>query len=222
MLAESVPRVAARAQPDVSRVLWIAANAGHPAQEQAIVQAARATWASESAPIIAATVVPTYARRMQDDARHAFASGRDDDALETQLRAFGADPRDADVASFLAYLHLRTSPPRAEPARQLALYAIALRGPRRSARPDDWQTFAIASALAGRDGDARQALYVSLALARNVDRSCRTALAAYGTYGERLRAPVEAMLYRVHVQGRAYESPYCAWPPDWGAVSRSP
>ena len=222
MLADAVPRVAAQAQADIARVMWIATNASLPSQEASVIEAARASWASESVPIDGSGSAPSYARQMQDGARHTFASGGSiDQAIDAQLRAFGADPRDADVASFLAYLHLKASPPQAEAARELALYAIALRGPRRTARVDDWQTFAIASALTGRNHDARQALYVAMALARNVERSCRTALAAYGSYGERMRAPVEAMLYRLHVQGRDYESPYCAWPPDWGAVARS-
>jgi hypothetical protein len=79
-------------------------------------------------------------------------------------------------------------------------------------RPDDWTTFAIASALTGRSADARHALYASLALTRNADRVCRAAVAALSIYGERLREPVEALLYRVHTQGRSDDSPYCAWP----------
>jgi len=39
-------------------------------------------------------------------------------------------------------------------------------------------------------------------------------------YGERLRAPVEAMLYRVHSRGHSYTSPWCAWPPDWSSPPR--
>ena len=222
-LADAVPRVATQAQSDIARVLWIAAGASHPSQEWAVVDAARSTWSSERVPIAVTSTAPTDARRLQDDARHAFASGGNvSSAITSQLRAFGADPRDADVASYLAFLQLRATPPQPEAARELALYALALRGPRRTTRVDDWQTFAIASALAGRDNDARHAFFASIALAKNADRSCRTALAAYANYGERLRAPVEAALYRMHLQGRDYESPYCAWPPDWNAVSRWP
>jgi hypothetical protein len=43
-------------------------------------------------------------------------------------------------------------------------------------------------------------------------------LSAMANYGERVREPVEAMLYRIHAQGRAYDSPYCAWPPNWSAI----
>jgi hypothetical protein len=223
MLAESVPRVASQAHADMSRVLWVAANTTHPSSEWAIADAAKASWPSERMAIAPSHIEPTYARRLQDNARHAFASGAGAAvAMSTQLRAFGASPGDADIAGYLAFLHLRANPPQADAARDLALYAIAISGSRRAARSDDWHTFAIASALSGRDADARNAFYVAAALARNADRSCRTALSAYANFGERLRTPAEALIYRIHAQGRSYDSPYCAWPPDWGAVARWP
>src|SRR5215467_26678 len=85
---------------------------------------------------------------------------------------------------------------------------------------EDWNTFAVASALSGREADARNALYVTLAIAGNVERSCVAALNAVANYGEQLRRPVEAMLYRVHAQGRSYDSPWCAWPPNWSTPPR--
>ena len=57
-------------------------------------------------------------------------------------------------------------------------------------------------------------------LARDVDRSCRTALGALANYGERMKEPVEAMLHRLYSQGRGLDSPYCAWPPTWAATNR--
>ncbi|HEX9276310.1 MAG TPA: hypothetical protein VGA51_07920 [Casimicrobiaceae bacterium] len=223
MLAESIPRVAAQAQSDVARVLLIAANASHPSQEAAVIDAVYATWSSEGVSIPSTSFAPVYARRVHDDARQMFATGRNvSDAVNLELRAFGANPRDPDVAASLAFLHLKMSPPQPEMARQLALHAIAVSGSRRTTRADDWTTLAVANALTGREAEARHALFVALALTRNIDRSCRAALGAYASFGERVRAPVEALLNRIHTQGRGYESPYCAWPPNWSAGSRWP
>ncbi|HET7098582.1 MAG TPA: hypothetical protein VFJ68_14440, partial [Casimicrobiaceae bacterium] len=108
-----------------------------------------------------------------------------------------------------------------EMARQLALVALAARAPQyHSARMEDWNTFAIASALTGREADAKNALYVTLTLTADVDTRCVAALNAVSTYGERLRKPVEAMFYRLHSQGRAVGSQPCAWPPNGSLVSR--
>ena len=154
MVADMVPGIAAQAQPDVSRVLALAATANHRSQQQAVVDAARAKWTSERRWIPATDIEPFRARRLHDDARQAFSSGRVTDAVEIELRAFGANPRDPDIASYLAFLHIRMHPVQPETARQLALYAISVSGSRRSARFGDWDTLAVASALAGRDVDA--------------------------------------------------------------------
>ena len=82
-------------------------------------------------------------------------------------------------------------------------------------RIEDWTTLAIASALAGRERDARNALFVTLALSPSLDRQCRAATAAYLSHGERLKAPAEAMLARIRTWGRSQESPFCRWPPNW-------
>ena len=77
-------------------------------------------------------------------ARH----GSTPDVLMLQVRAFGANPMDAEVAGNLAFLLLRQRPAQAEAARQLALHALTLRNTRQAdARIEDWATFAIASAL---------------------------------------------------------------------------
>jgi hypothetical protein len=222
MLADTVPRVAAQAQTDASRVLWIASTASHPSERQAVVDAAYATWPSERTSIPASKVAPSYARQLHDDARLAFTARNRDasSALDIELRAFGANPGDPDIAGYLAFLHLRMNPVQPETARQLALYAIAISGSRRPARPDDWNTLAIASALTGRETDATAAFLVEVALTNNLDRSCRAALNAYASFGERLRTPVEAMFYRIRTQGRGSESPNCARPSYWSAVTR--
>jgi hypothetical protein len=140
------------------------------------------------------------------------------EALDTELTAFGANPRDPDIAVYLAFLHLRTNPLQAETARRLALYAMIVSGSQRSIRFGDWDTLAVASALAGRDSDATRAYLVEVALTSNLDYTCQTALGAYATFGERMRLPVQAMLNRIDSNGRV--SPYCDWPPQWNTAMR--
>ena len=82
-------------------------------------------------------------------------------------------------------------------------------------RLEDWTTFAIASALAGRERAARHAWWVSAALAPSLQRQCRAATDAYAMYGERLRPSVESMLQRLHASGRADGTAFCSWPPYW-------
>jgi hypothetical protein len=132
------------------------------------------------------------------------------------MRSFGADPQDAEVAGNLAFYLLKQKPAQAEAARRLALYALTL-GERQfpNGRIEDWTTLAIASALAGRERDARNAWFVTLSLAPTLERQCRAAVAAYASHGERLRAPTEAMLARIRTWGRSNESPFCRWPPNW-------
>ena len=223
LLADTVPRVAAQAQPEISRVLWTASLAGQPAQIATIVEAAYRPWASDLAWMPAGSISPSIARRLHDDARIAATSGRNlTEALNLELRAFAANPRDAEIASYLALLYLRANPAQAETARQLAMHAIAASGARRTARPEDWGTLAVASAMSGRESDAVRAYLVEIALSSNVDRSCRAALAAYTSFGDRLRVPVSAMLYRARQQSSAYESPSCTWPSSWTTVARLP
>ena len=72
---------------------------------------------------------------------------------------------------------LRQPTPDAERARELALHALTLRDPRFPAgRVEDWTSFAIASALTGRERDARAAWFVTLALTPNLERHCRGAM----------------------------------------------
>ena len=211
MVAEVVPRVAAQAQSDVSALLRMAAATADASQERAIANAAYGRWPSERTYFPAATV-SAPARQLHAEAKRKFALGQDAEAVDLELRAFAANPRDPDIAGFLAFLHLRLRPAQPETARQLALHALASSGSARAQRLEDWNTFAVASALSGREVDAARAFLVALALTPDVERSCRAAIGAYAMFGERLRAPVQALLYRVRAQGRDYDSASCAWP----------
>ena len=213
LVAEAVPYIATQAYADAHRALSIAYSARDSTQDGAIVNAVYAAWPSENSRVPATSVAPVRARRLHEAARKAIADGSSvANAMEIELKAFGANPRDPDIAQYLALLHLWTKPAQPEAARQLALYAIATSGQKRLTRVDYWNTFAVASALSSRENDATAAFLVETALTTSLDRSCRAALYAYTSYGERLRTPVQAMLYRVQSHPRAYVSPSCAWP----------
>jgi hypothetical protein len=222
-LLDPVPRLATQIEPGVARVLWLAANAYHPIQERNVADAARLVAMPDDAALRTRALAPAEARRLNDQARVFVARRNILEAFNSQLHAFGANPRDPDVAGNLAQLYLKLSPPQPDLARQVALLAIAVRGTLfHTARVEDWHTFAVASALGGREVDATNALFVTLALTGDADRSCTAALTALAGYGERLLRPAEALFYRVQAQGRGYDSPACAWPPNWAAVSRLP
>ena len=223
MLANAVPRVATQAQHDVTPVLRTAGLPPHPMQAETIAQFAHAKWTSEDEWISASDLSPSYARILHSNARQALASGRGAaNAANIELRAFGANPHDPEIAAYLAYLYLRAEPVQPETARELALHAIVVSGPRRSARAGDWGVLAVASALTGREADATRALLVEVALTKDLDATCRAALSAYSYFGERLRVPVQAMLSRVHALGGAYAYPSCASPPFWANAARRP
>jgi hypothetical protein len=222
-LADAVPRVAKRAEPEVARVLWMGADAYSLIQQRPVTEAARLIQVTSDPVLLARTTAPAEARRLSDQARVLASKQSFPEAFNTALRAFGANPRDPDIAGSLALLHLKLAPRDASTARQMALFAIATRASQfHSARTDDWYTLAVSSALDGRETDAINAMYVTLALSGDAGRSCSAGLHALATYGERLLKPVEALFYRVQAQGRGQDVPACAWPPNWSAVSRLP
>jgi serine/threonine protein kinase len=223
LLHDVVPRAAHEGELEISRVLLIAASAYRPAQDRALADAARLARIRDDT--LLSTVpapAPDEALALHDRARVAFVARRNvREALGLELRAFGADPRNPEVAGYLAMLYLRVSPRQPDLARQVALVALTARSPRYSTtRLEDWQTFAAASALTGRESDARNALFVTLALSASTERTCVAGWNAQADYGDRLRAPVEAMLYRVYMRGHSVDSPWCAWPPNWSAPPR--
>ena len=213
-VAEMVPVVAAQAWADAAAPLDLAAGRGTSLSSRAPSEAANGRWRAES--VYAAPVVDARrARELYEAARSAFAAGRTAEAIDLDLQAFAANPRDPDIAGFLAFMHLRTQPARAETARQLALHALAFSGAQRGSRFEDWNTFAIASALTGRQGDASRAYQLMVALTQDPDRSCRAAVRAQSQFGDAMRVPVEALSQRLRRDGRADEAPGCA-----GALAR--
>ena len=219
LLADTVPR----GEAEVSRVLLLAASAYRPTQDKSVADAARTTRIREEAalPSVRASA-NVEARRLHNQARAVFASGRNvREAIDLQLRAFSANPRDPEIAGYLAVLYLKTTPPQPDLARQAALMALTARSSTyATTRLEDWQTFAVASALAGRETDAKNALLVTLALSNNVERTCVAGWNALANYGDRMRGPLDAMLYRVHMRGHSVDSPWCAYPPDFSAPPR--
>jgi hypothetical protein len=215
-LATLVPGAAAQARMRIEPVLRSAAMAHHPAYDRRVFELAAAQGGTGDGMIMAYDVAPREARRLHEDARRAYWSRRAaQEVLELQLKAFGADPNDAEIAGHLAYLHLQARPMDAERARLLALHALALRTHAYPAgRPDDWITFAVASALTRRTMEATQAFYASVAVARDVGRVCRAALHALAMHGDRLREPVEALLDRLEDQGRASGQRDCERPAE--------
>ena len=223
LMVGQIPRIVQRAERLVLRVLFVAAHSDDAAQDDAIRRAASEVRREPQDRPIEIAIAVNDARRLNEAARLAFwRRGNVQEALSLQTHAFGANPLDAEVVGNLAFLHLKQRPRQAEPARQLALYALTLHDPRYpDGRIEDWNTLAIANALLGRDRDARNAWFVMLALAPNLEQQCRSAIHAVATYGEPLRSPVEAMLSRVHSSGRSARSPFCEWPPYWMATSQS-
>jgi len=221
VLSDSVPLTAASAEPEVARMLASAAIPYHPGRQIAIVGEARRTWKNNVVTVAAVRAAPDVARQLKNEARRAFIMRRSvDEMLDLQLEAFGANPFDAEVAGDLGALYLKAHPAQPRIARQLAMHAMALTSAQFLApRVQDWTTFAVSSALMGREQDAVNGLFVAAAIGNNLGATCRAALAAAATHGDRMHAPVEALMQRIHEEGRDYESRYCAWPPRWSTAS---
>ena len=193
-----IPRLAQGAERQVAPVLALAGRTSEMRRRGEIRNAARSMRVSSGASAVDAQVNAALARSLNDAALSAYRRDNDmPDALRLVTQAFGADPFDSEVVGNLAFLHLKQKPPQAETARQLALHALTVQDPRfATGRIEDWTTLAIASALTGRDAEARNAWFVSMALASDLQRQCKAAGRAQATYGERLRPSVQAMLQR--------------------------
>ncbi|MGL6113054.1 MAG: hypothetical protein ACRC2B_23420, partial [Rubrivivax sp.] len=222
LMTSTFPRVAQRAERAVSRVLVVAAQPDSALLDDEIRAAARANLALPQDPLLAIGNANDEAWLLHEAARIAYwHRGNLQEAITLQTQAFGANPLNAEVVRNLAFLRLKQQPAQADAARQLALHALTLSDTRHpGGRIEDWTTLAVASALSGRNADARTAWFVTLALAPNLERQCKVAVDAYATHGERLSFPVQAMLHRVRSSSRPGQSPYCEWPPHWEATRR--
>ena len=198
-MRDRLPRLAQAAERRLAPVLAAAARSPELRRRGEIRAAAQKARADVALP--AGFVL--HAQEAQDlDAAAQAAYRRDKgvaEALRLQTQAFGANPLDPQIAGNLASLRLKETEkaPEAEPARQLALHALTLKDDRfPTGRIEDWTTLAVAAALAGREADARNAWFVSMALTNDVQQQCDAALAAQATYGAPLKPSVQAMLQR--------------------------
>jgi hypothetical protein len=198
LMRRRIPRIAEAASRQLAPVLAAAAEAHELRQAPAVRAAARNARFGRDRPSLDVPLRSAQARALNEAARVAYYR-RDnvDEAVRLQTRAFGANPLDTEVVGNLAFYSLRERPPQAEAARELALHALTIKDRRfPSGRVEDWTTFAIASALAGRDADARNAWFTTMAVAGDLQRPCQNAVRALTLYGERLRPSVQAMLQR--------------------------
>ena len=222
LLTMQIPRIAQRAERMVLRVLFAAARADEDGRDDdAVRREAGSIRLAPDDPQLVEGNAAREARGLNDAARAALRRGDLGEAVALQTRAFGANPVDPEVVGGLAFMRLRQGPAQAEAARRLALHALTLHDWKHPAgRIEDWHTFAIASALSGHERDARNAWLVALALGADTERECRAGMDAYAVYGEPLRTPVEAMLYRANAAARSPRSRLCEWPPHWAASVR--
>jgi hypothetical protein len=219
LIANDLPLLAQRAERRVQRVLELAAGAGDARQDEALRREANAIRSAAGQALPGVVLAPDEAQVLHEAARVAFRRrGGMREALDLQLRAFGANPLDADIAGSLAFLWLKQGPAQADVARQLVLHALTLPDVSRpGSHLEDWTTLAIANGLSGREPDASRAWLMTLALAPQPERQCRAAINAYSLHGERLREGVEALLQRAYGSGLAQVSALCEWPPHWMA-----
>jgi hypothetical protein len=138
---------------------------------------------------------PAQGRQFNAAAQTAFwQRGDAARAFELQWQAFGAHPQDPEIAGNLAFYALKVSPRQVEMSRNLAIYALAAATRASGAsRLEDWGNLAVASALSGRSADASSAMLMLLAVSKDVNRSCRSALSSVASFGPALQSPAEAV-----------------------------
>lgn len=197
ILSSALPRAAVAAEKEVAWVLFLAGAANSRKEDDEVARAASRIPASPD--LLGSGTDHATAEKLHEQARKSLAAGRDArEPLPLQLRAFGADPNDAQVAGQLALIHTRLAAPSAETSRQLAMYSLARgRWAWQASSAEGWVTLAIASALARREQDAMHALFVMAALAKDGDEACRMAIDAWRRHGDRMKGPAAALLHRV-------------------------
>jgi hypothetical protein len=150
-------------------------------------------------------------------ASKAFNTERDfSKAYEIQLDAFKADPLDVEIASNLAMFSFRVG--KVDEAFGYAVYALSLppdsSSGHRPNRTFNWQTLAAVFAHRGEDVNARNAMYLTLAIAPDVKTRCQSAVQAVNQYGPVLKGPIKAMFDRIRALGLS-DASECALPIVW-------
>ena len=222
LLSTQIPRIAQRAERMVLRVLVAAGRADDDGSDDDEIRlAASGIRLAPDDPQLTRTAV-RESRQFHEGARIALRRGDLAEAVGLQTRAFGANPVDAEIVGSLAWLRLRQGPGQAEAARRLALHALTLHDWKHpSGRIEDWNTFAIASALTGRERDARNAWLVALALLG------RLGAAVPGGASMPTRSTARPCARRSRrcssaptPRRAAPRSRLCEWPPHWSASTR--
>ena len=144
------------------------------------------------------------ARQLNDEAL-AIARREPEKAYALMEEALAADPLDVEIAGNLATYAIAAG--HAETARLLALYALSLpRAADRAGRIADWVNLAAAYATLGEPQQAKQALFVTLAIARDTAARCTSAIyAVQQVYGDVLKEATEEMFARALDMGLAGE-----------------
>jgi hypothetical protein len=144
-VSEMVPVVAAQASADAAVPLDLAANRGPSLASRAHAEAANGCWRAET--IVAPRRRTRVAPASSTNRRAAPAAGRRPKRSSSTSRR-SRPTRGSDVAGFLAF-STRTQ---RVPNREVA--PLRCTADRNAVRFEDWNTFAIASALTGRQSDA--------------------------------------------------------------------
>lgn len=207
----SVDEVAQAAHESIDEVLSIAHNGNNSDIQSAARQAGRTFDFSPYHP----PRDRNRGRTLNEQALSAFYESRDPQrAYDIQRKAFDADPLSAEIAGNLAIYAFRIG--HYSEASSYVLYALSLRRPAgRSGRTTDWATLAAIKAATGDVAGARDALYVTLAIAPDVEARCTSAKQSVNnTYGPVLRDATEAMFRRIQEQSLS-QGAACATPIQW-------
>jgi hypothetical protein len=142
------------------------------------------------------------------------SQGDPQESFGLQQQAFEADPLDSEVAGNLAIFALRAN--QDEQARAMSIYALSLpRQTGKTGRTADWATLAASYAVLGDQQKAREALYVTLAIAADVSKRCSSAVySVRNTYTAALKEATEAMFERIKERSLS-SSQECALPISW-------
>lgn len=154
------------------------------------------------------------ARALNQQALAAFVQSSYVEAYHLGTEAFRFDPLDVEIAGNLGIFAVRTG--RTMQAQHMALYALSLpRAPEKTGRTSDWNTLSASFAAHAKAELARNALYVTLAIAPNVQKRCMSAVhSVRHTYGDLLKDATQAMFERVRQQELS-DARECQLPIQW-------